>query len=143
MNIILFIILLFFSFYFINKYSSTKHIQFINKLDKYFNEDIILKTTDINQLSKIKIIVSEMYNNEEYKYNFDIINNIINDIEKDISNKKSIKILLENEINMLDNLLKDLYEIRYRCKLKNNYNFSKNNINNNKILINKIKEWNN
>ena len=144
MNIILFFIILFFCFYLISNRFQNNETMFLNKLDKYKDIEIINYTINNETIDKIKYTALSIFNNDElYKYNYDILDNLINSIEKDFYNKNSVKLIDNNDKSIMKMFIDDLLEIRYRCKLHTN-NYYKD-LNRNKCLIpiNKIKEYNN
>lgn len=96
-----------------------RETDFIKILDKYRKKEIIEKTIDINSIDKINEIVNEIYNgNEEYiVYNYQLLINIIENINNDIIHKK----LLIDDIT-LDNFYNDLIYIKNICKKKINKN---------------------
>lgn len=139
MKIIFYIIIIFFLFNLISNNKKDKTLEFLNKLDKYKNEYIISEIIDINSIDKINSLVFSIFNNDElYKYDFDVLNNIINNINNSIINKKKTKILDDYENNILDNFEFELSDILYNCRVKSNSYYR--NINRNKsiILVNKI-----
>lgn len=143
MNIIFFFIILFFIINIINKSKFNKKNINLN-LDKYKNESIIYETIDINVIDKIVEIYNLIYTDKEfYKYNYENFKNIINTIEKDFDNKKKVKLINNNEEKIINEFLKDIFEIQYILKLRCNTYYNNINSNKSKILINKIKEINN
>lgn len=139
MKFLFYIIILFFLFNVIQNNKKDITLDFLNKLDKYNSEYIISETINIHLIQKIKNIVYSINNNEElYKYDFDVLDYIINNINNNIINKKKTKILNETETKVLDDFLLDLYKIRFNSKVKCNTYYK--NINRNKkiIILNKI-----
>ena len=97
MKFIFYIIILFFLFNIINNNKNENKLEVTNKLDKYKSEYIISETINIYVIDKIKNLVYSIYNNDElYKYDFDVLYDIINNIDKDIMSKKKTKILNNN-----------------------------------------------
>ena len=144
MNIILFFIILFFCFYLISNRFQNNETMFLNKLDKYKDIEIINYTINNDTIEKIKYTALSIFNNDElYKYNYDILDNLINNIEKDFYNKKSVKLIDNNDKSIMKMFIDDLLEIRYRCKLHTNNYYKDLNRNKCLISINKIKEYNN
>ena len=118
MNIILFFIILFFCFYLISNRFQNNETMFLNKLDKYKDIEIINYTINNDTIEKIKYTALSIFNNDElYKYNYDILDNLINNIEKDFYNKNSVKLIDNNDKSIMKMFIDDLLEIRYRCKL--------------------------
>ena len=133
MNIIIFLVILFFSFYKISNMKNNKIID-TKIILSYKNYPIIYENIETSIIDNIILIVNKIYSdNELYKYNYDILDNIINEIEIDYINKSKVKLLTLEEKKIIESFERELFNIRYRCKVKCNSYYK--NINRNKCLI--------
>ena len=142
MNIIFFFIILFLIFNYINKNTPNNEYKFVNILDKYNKYSIINSSIDVNTINKIKSTVVKIHNDtENYKYNYDILDYLINDIENIFIDKNKISLLSDFDNNIIQNFINDCKKLLVICK-NNLNNTNELNIHKSPIYINNIKEYN-